>query len=721
MSYATQWRGRAGSKAIKRDEHWIDESFVPERLQPEYREPWERDEASRVSMLAECGIMDTPPEQAFDDIVRLASQIFETPMALVSLVDGYRQWFKASVGLTVGETPRELSLCAHTIMGSDALVVPDASMDARFAKNPMVVGPPNIRFYAGVPLQLEGGVRVGALCVCDYRPRTLTASQVGMLKVLANQVAVQLELRRKLRQRQQTDALIRDHEAKYRHVVESQSELVCRYDRDLRLTFVNDAYARYFGRSKASLVGLCFLELIPEAFHQHVREGIASLPADGTPAQLEHEVIDAQGRTRWQRWTDRAIPDGRGGIAEYQSFGWDVTDRVTAERRVAASEALLRRLVECAPIGVYVAEASGRCVLANSVVRGLCGLTASEPVGDRWSAAVHAEDAARVHREWLDSVASGRAFESEHRLIGGDGRIRWVRSRAIPFDDQPGQRSYVGVVVDITPQREAGESLRSLNRYLTHANQELVARNEEIVQLAFAMTHDLQTPLATIGGSLSQIESMRATQEPLDRPLQRVRAGVERMTRLLEDLMAYARAGHDRVVLARVDVGEIASAVVHELEPSAQEHGVAMHVDAASLAQKFVLGEASAVRRCLENVLTNAIKFTATVPASRVREIRVRGESAGSAPDGRFRVIVSDTGPGVRADKLEAAFLPFNRIASGVRGTGLGLAIVRRFMEKFGGRVWLESDGASGTAALMEFKVAAAEGAALDASKRWVA
>lgn len=142
-------------------------------------------------------MLDTGPEPAFDDLTRLASMICDAPIALVSLVDTDRQWFKARVGIDAVETPRRVAFCAHAInQPQDVLVVSDSFADARFADNPLVTGAPHVRFYAGAPLVAPGGLPLGTLCVIDHKPRQLTSFQLETLKILGRQVISELELRR---------------------------------------------------------------------------------------------------------------------------------------------------------------------------------------------------------------------------------------------------------------------------------------------------------------------------------------------------------------------------------------------------------------------------------------------------------------------------------------------------------------------------------------------
>ena len=189
--------------------------------------PHPANEAERVAALRSYDVLDTGAEAAYEDLVALASHICGAPIALLSLVDADRQWFKARQGLDVAETSRDLAFCAYAILGSDLMIVPDASQDPRFSGNPLVTGAPDIRFYAGAPLATPDGYALGTLCVIDRVPRTLTPEQQRALAALGRQAVAQLELRRNIKS-------LRDAYERLQELDRLKSEFVAAVSHELR-------------------------------------------------------------------------------------------------------------------------------------------------------------------------------------------------------------------------------------------------------------------------------------------------------------------------------------------------------------------------------------------------------------------------------------------------------------------------------------------------------
>jgi len=153
-------------------------------------------EHSRLELLRQYDVLDTEPEVMYDEITSRAAQVCQTPISLLAFVDRDRVWFKSTTGLKLRQTPRDTSFCAHAVCQDDVYVTPDASVDERFADNPLVTGESGVRFYAGVPLRSPEGLTLGTLCVLDQHPRELTPEQAGKLKQLAKEAVLLLEVRR---------------------------------------------------------------------------------------------------------------------------------------------------------------------------------------------------------------------------------------------------------------------------------------------------------------------------------------------------------------------------------------------------------------------------------------------------------------------------------------------------------------------------------------------
>ena len=191
--------------------------------------PFPKDEKKRLKVLWQYEVLDTVPEELFDDLTELAARICEAPIALISLVDEKRQWFKSKIGTTVSETSRDVSFCAYAITQSDLFIVPDATLDERFADNPLVISDPKIRFYAGAPLITPDGHALGTLCVIDTVPRELRPDQKQALRILARHVVSQLEVRRRSREladaRQQSKEIKNDLEKLRGELAKARREL----------------------------------------------------------------------------------------------------------------------------------------------------------------------------------------------------------------------------------------------------------------------------------------------------------------------------------------------------------------------------------------------------------------------------------------------------------------------------------------------------------------
>jgi diguanylate cyclase (GGDEF)-like protein/PAS domain S-box-containing protein len=432
------------------------------------------DEHERLARLHALAILDTEPEPLFDALAQAAAEVCGTPIALVSLVDARRQWFKAAWGLAgTRETPREHAFCAHAIADDVLMEVPDALADPRFTDNPLVRGAPDIRFYAGMPLCLSDGARLGTLCVIDRTPRVLTDTQRRFLAHLADIASTALDMRsaaivQTMSVKSQHEADLLARERHYRLIVEDQTELISLADVDGQLRFVNAAYARFFNEAPQDALKRTLYDSVPEAERPALRAHLARLHEEEV-LQGENLVVNGQGLQRWVAWTNRCLRDADGKVVGIHSVGRDVTDWRAATDALRVERERLDLATRANGIGIWEYELdTGRLSWSEQMFT-IFGL-ARESFGgtlEDWRRTVHPDDLAGAEAAMQRALEGAGPLDVDFRVVHPDGEVRSVNARAKIVNDGQGRPfRMVGSNLDVTDRKRMERELAEKHELL---------------------------------------------------------------------------------------------------------------------------------------------------------------------------------------------------------------------------------------------------------------
>jgi PAS domain S-box-containing protein len=637
-------------------------------------------ESARLAVLASYSILDTTPEDAFDELARLASIICGTPIALVSLVDATRQWFKSHVGLDAGETPRSYSFCAYAIRQSDVFVVEDATRDLRFANNPLVTGDPHIRFYAGAVLTSPEGMNLGTLCVIDRRPRVLSAEQTAALRALAHQVVMQLELRRQITERSAAEERLRESEARLQRVLEGSNDGFW----DWNIATGDVQYSASF----ASMLGYTLDELAPRIStmemlvhpddRQRVRFELESQLDGQTPQYAsEHRMRHNNGDWLWLLARGKVVERNERGLPlRMAGTHTDISTRKRAERE-------LDRFFDLSIDLLCIAGMDGTYKRLNPAFETVLGYSTAELAARPFIEFVHPDDREATLAE-LDALREGRkTVRFENRYVCRNGAIKHFAWTASPV---PEEDVVYAAARDITDAKMAEEARLEVERMKG--------------DFVSTVSHELRTPLTSIRGSLGILAS--GVVGELTPQAQQLVSVAERnsvrLIRLINDILDFEKleSGNVEMELRPTPLQRILERSVETISAFAEQEGIAIELhdtDAVVIADETRLGQV------VVNLLSNAVKYS---------ERGTRVTVSAHAMDGEIEVRVADHGRGIAASKLQMVFERFHQIdASDSRahsGTGLGLAICKAIVEQHGGTIAVESREGEGST--FSFRVA---------------
>ena len=492
-----------------------------------------------------------------------------------------------------------------------------------------------------------------------------------------------------MQERAQAARALQRSQSQYRSVVEDQTELICRYLPDGTLTFVNDAYCRYFGRAPDELVGSTWWQFLPAADQEAARRLLNSIKADNPVASWEHSVLSPGGETRWQHWTDRGFFDLSGAVVEFQSVGRDVTRRKRAEeaeRELAAkrqteiilreSEERFRLLADIAPVLIWMSGLENQGIHFNRKWLAFTGRALEEELGAGWIESIHPDDRERCTMVCNAAFRLREPMIVQFRLRRNDGEYRWMLDNGIPYTDADGAfKGYIGTCVDFTEQRDAEEAMEQSAR-----------RKDEFLAM---LGHELRNPLAPIGLAVDLLHKQGSDEESVAWARDVVTRQLRQLSRLVDDLLDVSRISRGTIQLneSTVDFADIVADAVETSRPLITAHNHELLLDIESCALP-VRGDPARLVQVVSNLLNNAAKYTEV--GGRI-SVRVR------QCDQRVELDVIDTGVGIPAHQLDEIFEMFRQVDNGSGdskgGLGIGLTLVKNLVEMHGGTIEARSAG----------------------------
>jgi PAS domain S-box-containing protein len=675
-------------------------------------------ETQRIQAVVAANILDTAREAAFDEIVQMAALICEVPIALISIVDDKRQWFKASVGLAVSETPREISFCTHALKNPDELLeVPDATLDERFKNNQLVIAKPHIRFYTGCPLIDVHGFGLGTLCIIDYKPRQLQNQQRTALRLLARQVMRLITLRSEakslaiwhdINEKDKQQKILREQlqeSVRRFDLVASGADIgiwETRLDPENWQTSIKADLPFYWSPRCAQLLGYQANEFPPRlepwinAMHpDDLKRTVAAVNdclALGVPYNIEYRLKTKNGQYRWFHATGEAERDAQGRPVRMAGLLADITARKNDEQLVERMRIRLLGAINAIDSGFIMCDADGYVVIANHKFSELYGFAAEQiPVG------IHITQImmALQHNHAMADLGQAQAWIAQQTTpVVGDNSTheyfilgRWMRISRHALPDG----GHVALHTDITALRQAiqaQEKARQLAESAAQTKSEFLA----------TMSHELRTPMNGVIGMVSLLLETELNDEQRDFA-KTARTCGDNLLSLINDILDFSKIESGQLQLESIEFSPrfLAEETVSMLAEQAHSKGVEILCEIGAGVPQKLKGDPTRIRQIIVNLVSNAIKFTDK--GEIVLSVFARPNHNSAQLSCEFAV--RDTGIGISLEQRNRLFKPFTQADSSTTrkygGTGLGLVICQRLIGLMGGHITLDSELGKGS------------------------
>ena len=417
-------------------------------------------EKQRLLAIAELAVLDTSAEAGYDDIVKVAASICSTPISLITLIDSHRQWFKANIGLEgVTETPRADAFCAHAVQYDGIFEIQDAQADKRFSDNPLVTGHPNIRFYAGAPLQLSNGIKVGTLCVIDKKPGKLNKEQRKNLTHLSSTVVRLLETRRFAADQAES-------EARFRALSASAPLGVFSTTPDGECTYTNKRWQDIFGMSGADAMGFGWSQTLHTEDKAAVFSKWQHSASIGANFDMKFRIRHSNGRLVFVRAISRPVLNAAGEISSHIGSVEDITEQLLLDRKLLDERRRLAAIIDGTNAGTWEWNIQSGEMRCNEYWAQMLGRTLEElsPLSTaKWKALIHPDDHPEFDRALEKHlVQNNEMHDCEVRMQHATGDWVWmqVRGRFLGCSTSDLDQWMYGTVVDISKRKAQEKALR---------------------------------------------------------------------------------------------------------------------------------------------------------------------------------------------------------------------------------------------------------------------
>lgn len=645
-------------------------------------------ERQRVARLRGLEILDSQPESGFDEIVSIAADICQAPIALISLLDEHRQWFKARVGFERPFTARSSAFCSETILSEQMLIVEDARKDSRFATNEFVTADPSIVFYAGAPLITNDGFALGSLCIMDYKPRTLSGAQQAAMRALARQAVLQMELRQQLLKVKTTIDVLGETERRFRLIADASPILMWISDQAGNRTFFNAAWCDFTGLSQEDSLGESWKDTLHPDDRESYDKEWKNASAKSGRFQQEFRLRHASGTYRWV--LEQSIPlfSSSGRLEAYVSSCVDLSSRIEEELSTHSNEARFRAISEAAPLGIFVTDSSGNFIYTNHQFQRISGQSIGESLGSGWLRAVAEEDRERVSQNWQSAMRSTVPFEETHRYKRPDGSISWCSVKAATINSTDTVSGWVGTVEDIT-------QLKIANAEILAAKQAAESAMHAKSQFLANMSHEIRTPLTAIIGFAESLREDLSGEPDRLHTLEIILNNGQHLLDIINEILDLSKIDAGALTIEKRSFGlvQLVEEVRTMFAPRIAEKALSFSVQYKWPLPGHITTDPLRVKQVLINLLSNAIKFTSR------GWIELKVEYDKSA--GQIFFTVTDSGIGISEDQSRLLFRPFFQANESITrqygGSGLGLSISRRLANALGGDISVVSTPGRGS------------------------